>query len=109
MTLVEVLTRARQRLAGDGWRCMPMDACDKAGRWCPVEDEGAAHFSILGALLVDATGEGLVEAWDLLDSVTPGGLLMTWEEGGRTTGDVQLLFARAIARAVALNRRRGSA
>lgn len=106
MTLVERFTRARQRLAGDGWNMHAIEAADGNGRWCPPTDETAHSFSLLGAL--EADGPAL-EPWEALDAVSGGSALLWEADPLRTTSDVQRLLSTAIARAVALERRRGRA
>lgn len=106
MTLVERFTRARRRLAGDGWNRNAVEAVDARGRWCPPTDEAAHAFSLLGAF--EADGPAL-EPWEVLDAVAGGSALLWEQDPMRTTSDVQRILSTAIARAAALERRRGRA
>jgi hypothetical protein len=109
MTLTERLTRAWRRLAhGQAWNPRAFDACDKTGRWCFADDEAAHAFSILGALDADGRDGQVADAVRLLDGIAPSGSVIAWElADGRTPADVDKLFTLAVARAAALERRRG--
>ena len=104
MTPRQRLVKARERILKGGWSPTGWTQ-DHRGRIVSPDDETATRFDILGALDADGEGDAKAAAWFLLDGVSPGGSVLNWEaEQGRSVRDVVALFARAIARASAIER-----